>query len=54
MSQGKFMEHWIFNKLFWFLDHAEDDEGEMVAPQARYPWEGSDRDYEYEEVCLLL
>ncbi|XP_020229076.1 eukaryotic translation initiation factor 2 subunit beta [Cajanus cajan] len=31
-------------------DHAEDDEGETVAPQARYPWEGSDRDYEYEEL----
>ncbi|KAK7321424.1 hypothetical protein VNO77_32065 [Canavalia gladiata] len=31
-------------------DHAEDDEGETVAYQARYPWEGSDRDYEYEEL----
>lgn len=26
----------------------------MVAPEARYPWEGSDRDYEYEEVCCFL
>ncbi|KAK7385625.1 hypothetical protein VNO78_31369 [Psophocarpus tetragonolobus] len=31
-------------------DHPEDDEAEMIAPQARYPWEGSDRDYEYEEL----
>ncbi|KAG4955083.1 hypothetical protein JHK82_040648 [Glycine max] len=31
-------------------DHPEDDEGEMVVPQARYPWEGSDRNYEYEEL----
>ncbi|KAL2665081.1 hypothetical protein AAZV13_02G199700 [Glycine max] len=31
-------------------DHPEDDEGEVVAPEARYPWEGSDRDYEYEEL----
>jgi hypothetical protein len=23
-------------------------------PQSRFPWEGSDRDYEYEEVNYLL
>nr|AFK44754.1 unknown [Medicago truncatula] len=31
-------------------DHAEDDEEEAVALQPRYPWEGSDRDYTYEEL----
>ncbi|KAL2316805.1 hypothetical protein Fmac_030681 [Flemingia macrophylla] len=31
-------------------DHADDDEGETIAPQARYPWEGSDCDYEFEEL----
>ncbi|KAH1214503.1 Eukaryotic translation initiation factor 2 subunit beta [Glycine max] len=35
-------------------DHPEDDEGEMVVPQARYPWEGSDRNYEYEELRFHL
>ncbi|GLU02630.1 hypothetical protein SLE2022_198750 [Rubroshorea leprosula] len=28
----------------------EDEEGEGVVLQQRYPWEGSDRDYEYEEL----
>ncbi|OVA17312.1 Translation initiation factor IF2/IF5 [Macleaya cordata] len=28
----------------------EDEEGEGIVLQARYPWEGSDRDYEYEEL----
>jgi hypothetical protein len=38
-----------------FLDHAEDDdEEEAVALQPRYPWEGSDRDYQYEEVCHFV
>jgi len=31
-------------------DNAEDDEGEAAALQVRYPWEGSDRDYKYEEL----
>lgn len=32
-------------------DHAgEGDEGDEVVLQQRYPWEGSDRDYEYEEL----
>ncbi|KAJ7941889.1 eukaryotic translation initiation factor 2 subunit beta-like [Quillaja saponaria] len=32
-------------------DHVgEDGEGEGTVPQTRYPWEGSDRDYEYEEL----
>ncbi|KAL5757163.1 hypothetical protein ACOSP7_021598 [Xanthoceras sorbifolium] len=32
-------------------DHAgEGDEGEGIVLQQRYPWEGSDRDYEYEEL----
>ncbi|KAF5470318.1 hypothetical protein F2P56_010838 [Juglans regia] len=32
-------------------DHAgEDEEGEGTVLQPRYPWEGSDRDYEYEEL----
>ncbi|XP_077214795.1 eukaryotic translation initiation factor 2 subunit beta-like isoform X2 [Tasmannia lanceolata] len=28
----------------------EDEEGEGIVLQIRYPWEGSDRDYEYEEL----
>lgn len=36
------------------LDHAEDEEEEALALHPRYPWEGSDRDYEYEEVCHIL
>lgn len=32
------------------LDHAEEDDQEAVSLQPRYPWEGSDRDYQYEEV----
>lgn len=36
---------------FSLLDHAgEDEEVEGTVLQPRYPWEGSDRDYEYEEV----
>ncbi|KAJ4702512.1 eukaryotic translation initiation factor 2 subunit beta-like [Melia azedarach] len=32
-------------------DHAgEDDKGDGLVPEHRYPWEGSDRDYEYEEL----
>jgi len=32
-------------------DHTgEDEEGEGIMQQPRYPWEGSDRDYEYEEL----
>nr|AFK36776.1 unknown [Medicago truncatula] len=31
-------------------DHAEEDEGDAVSLQPRYPWEGSDRDYQYEEL----
>lgn len=34
------------------LEHpAEDEEGEGIILGASNPWEGSDRDYEYEEVC---
>lgn len=41
--------------LLGFLDHAADDEqGEGIVLEARDPWEGSDRDYEYEEVWLLF
>ncbi|KAL5991349.1 hypothetical protein ACLOJK_012256 [Asimina triloba] len=28
----------------------EDEEGDGIILQARYPWEGSDRDYKYEEL----
>lgn len=28
----------------------EDEEVEATIPQTRYPWEGTDRDYEYEEL----
>ncbi|KAI3911415.1 hypothetical protein MKW98_010302, partial [Papaver atlanticum] len=28
----------------------EDEEGEGIVLQTRYPWEGTDRDYEYEEL----
>lgn len=44
--------------LNWILkdnpsDHnAEDEEAEGIVLQPRYPWEGSDRDYTYEEVCV--
>ncbi|KAM7526600.1 hypothetical protein LguiA_016502 [Lonicera macranthoides] len=32
-------------------DHiGEDEEGEGIVLEARYPWEGSDRDYVYEEL----
>ncbi|XP_061367927.1 eukaryotic translation initiation factor 2 subunit beta-like [Gastrolobium bilobum] len=31
-------------------DHAEEDEGDDISLQPRYPWEGSDRDFEYEEL----
>ncbi|KAF5954555.1 hypothetical protein HYC85_007411 [Camellia sinensis] len=34
-----------------FDDHiGEDEEGEGIILQPQFPWEGSDRDYEYEEV----
>ncbi|GAU44756.1 hypothetical protein TSUD_246490 [Trifolium subterraneum] len=35
-------------------DHAEDDEEEAVSLHPCYPWEGSVRDYEYEELLILL
>ncbi|MCI85537.1 eukaryotic translation initiation factor 2 subunit beta, partial [Trifolium medium] len=31
-------------------DLAEEDEQDAVSLLPRYPWEGSDRDYQYEEV----
>lgn len=41
--------------FFFHLDHTgEDEEGEGIMLQPRYPWEGSDRDYEYEEVYSML
>lgn len=33
---------------------AEDEEGDGIILQQQYPWEGSDRDYDYEEVCLMF
>lgn len=39
-------------ELSFFLDTIEEEEGEGIILQ-HYPWEGSDRDYEYEEVMLL-
>jgi len=36
-----------------FLDHAGEDEkgeGADLQQQQRNPWDGTDRDYEYEEV----
>lgn len=33
----------------------EDEEGEgIILGGARYPWEGTDRDYKYEEVCCFV
>ncbi|KAF5944071.1 hypothetical protein HYC85_018148 [Camellia sinensis] len=32
------------------LDKSEDEEGEGIVLQSRYPWEGSDRDYDYDEL----
>ena len=41
--------------VVFLLDHiGEDEEGEGISLHPRYPWEGSDRDYEYDEVCYLL
>lgn len=41
--------------ILGFLDHAaEDENGEGIVLESRDPWEGSDRDYEYEEVLLLF
>lgn len=41
--------------ILGLVDHnAEDEEGEGIVLQSRNPWEGSDRDYEYEEVYLLF
>lgn len=41
--------------LFWKTSDiiGEDEEGEGIDLQ-QYPWEGSDRDYEYEEVTTFL
>lgn len=33
------------------LDHIEDNEGERIVLQ-HYPWEGTDRNYLYEEVSF--
>lgn len=40
--------------MFGLLEHpGEDEEGEGIVLESSNPWEGSDRDYEYEEVCIL-
>lgn len=40
--------------MFGLSEHpGEDEEGEGILLEASNPWEGSDRDYEYEEVCKL-
>lgn len=37
--------------LTTYLDQIDgNEEGDGLVLQQRYPWEGSDRDYEYEEV----
>jgi len=44
-------------KIFcvFHLDHTgKDEEEDGIMLQPRYPWEGSDRDYEYEEVYLWI
>ena len=35
-------------------DDEEDAEGIDLQQQQRYPWEGSDRDYIYDEVSISL
>jgi hypothetical protein len=41
--------------MFGLLEHpGEDEEGEGIVLESSNPWEGSDRDYEYEEVCILF
>ncbi|THG14023.1 hypothetical protein TEA_023273 [Camellia sinensis var. sinensis] len=40
-SQGL---HWLHSF------QGEDEKGEGIVLQSRYPWEGSDRDYDYEEL----
>ena len=32
----------------------EDEDGEGIILQQQLPWEGTERDYEYEEVCILF
>lgn len=45
--------HW--KSYVFLLDHiGEDEEGQGISLQPRYPWEESDRDYDYEEVYYLL
>lgn len=40
--------------IFGILEQTgENEEGEGIVLEASYPWEGSDRDYHYEEVCML-
>ncbi|KAL7177994.1 hypothetical protein ACSBR2_031200 [Camellia fascicularis] len=39
-----------FNVLDTILRSGEDEKGEGIVLQSRYPWEGSDRDYDYEEL----
>lgn len=46
----------LVNLLFVSDFIGEDEEGEGIVLQGErslYPWEGSDRDYTYEEVCLI-
>ena len=40
---------WLYADNF----EGEDEEGEGIILQTRYPWEGTDRDYKYEEVSRL-
>lgn len=35
-------------------DHISEDEGGEGIVLTRYPWEGSDRDYKYEEVWSFV
>lgn len=45
----KMFSHW--KSYVFLLDHiGEDEEGQGISLQPRYPWEESDRDYDYEEV----
>jgi translation initiation factor 2 subunit 2 len=39
------------NVDFWDDIDGKDEEGEGIVVM-RYPWERTDRDYEYEEVCF--
>lgn len=37
-----------------YIGHGGEDEEDTNNSRQKYPWEGTDRDYLYEEVCATL